>query len=44
MSYADKRDQEKVFDSDEAGVEWNPNSNLGSTFLVKPSGLVLSQA
>ena len=25
MSYADKRDHKKAFDSDEAGVEWNPS-------------------
>ena len=29
MSYADKRDHEKAFDSDHAGVEQNPNCGIG---------------
>ena len=27
MSYADKRDHEKAFDSDDAGAEWNLRSD-----------------
>ena len=35
MSYADKRDHEKAFDSDEAGTKWSPNSHVYQ--LVSPS-------